>query len=36
MSKKGPPAPGFELQVPQCLAGATLSLPPGELDFPLN
>ena len=31
--KKIPPTPGFELQVTQCLVGATLSSPPGGMDF---
>ena len=31
--KKIPPTPGFELQVTQCLVGATLSLSPGGMDF---
>ena len=31
--KKIPPTPGFELQVTQCLVRATLSLPPGGMDF---
>ena len=31
--KKIPPTPGFELQVTQCQVGATLSSPPGGMDF---
>ena len=31
--KKIPPTPGFELQVSQCLVRATLSSPPGRMDF---
>jgi len=31
--EKIPPTPGFEPQASQSLVGATLSLPPGGLDF---
>ena len=30
---KNPSTPGFELPVTQCLVGATLSSPPGGMDF---
>jgi len=31
--KKIPPTPGFELQATRCLVRATLSSPPGGMDF---
>ena len=33
---KIPPIPGFELQVTQCLVGATLASPPGGRIFSLK